>query len=176
MKLYIIILIIIIIIIVFNEIYHTLHRQYERKKIFKMAKTRSEQIKKPLVVVGDPYNGKGSKFFNKFTDTYGCGDETIDLTGSPNCHNGIQSDLLNYLKKQKSNSKVIFISCVLEYVDNINEIIKELYRVAGSIDNIFIITVSNYCLTAYLYQDGTDKAKNIIKGPPYYSEIIFEKI
>jgi hypothetical protein len=137
---------------------------------------RAKKIKRPLVVIGDPYNGKGTKFFNKFLDTYGCGDETIDLTGVPKCENGIKSDLFEYLIKQKSNSKVFFISCVLEYIENIDEVIKELYRVAGSSINIFIVSVNRYCLTAYLYKDGYDKAKNIIKDPPYYDIITYKRI
>jgi hypothetical protein len=170
------IFIIIFIIIIINETYHTIKRQYERIKIFRLAEMRAKKIKRPLVVIGDPYNGKGTKFFNKFLDTYGCGDETIDLTGAQKCKNGIKSDLFEYLIKQKSNSKVFFISCVLEYIENIDKVIKELYRVAGSSINIFIVSVNRYCLTAYLYKDGSDKAKNIIKGPPYYDIITYKRI
>ena len=71
------ILIMIMIIIILNEIYHTCNRQFERKKIYKQAMNRSKAINKPLVVVGDPYNGKGSKFFNKIFKPYGCGDDNL---------------------------------------------------------------------------------------------------
>jgi hypothetical protein len=101
------------------------------------------------LVVGDPYNGIGSRFYNNFIEGYGCGNITIDLTGCPMCPNGVKSDIYSYLKEQDDNSMVIFISCVLEYVDNIDDVIKEIYRVASN--NIFIVTVNEYSLSAYFY-------------------------
>jgi hypothetical protein len=91
------IIIIIIFILIIYEFLHGYIRQKNRNYIYKLAKERSLVTKKPLVVIGDPYNGKGSKLYNTFMDGYGCGDETVDLTGSPNCPNGIKIDLLNYL-------------------------------------------------------------------------------
>ena len=43
--------------------------------------------------------GKGSRFFNSY----------VDLTWCPNCKNG----MLKHLKTKQSNSKVIFVSCVM---------------------------------------------------------------
>ena len=170
------IIIIIIILIIANEIYHGIYRQNERCRIFKMAEKQSKKIKKPLLVVGDPYYGIGSRFYNIFIDGYGCGDITVDLTGCPMCPNGIKSDIYSYLKKQDDNSMVIFISCVLEYVDNIDDVIKEIYRVGGNKDNIFIVTVNEYSLSAYFYSEDNYYAKNIIKGPPYQDNITYTKI
>lgn len=159
-----------------NELYHGIVRQNNRNKIYKMAQSRAQEIKRKLVVFGDPYNGYGSNVYDLFMEGYGCGDETVDLTGCPYCLNGVKSDILEYLKKQESDSKVIFISCVLEYVDNIEEVINELYRVAGSIENIFIVTVNKYSLSAYFYQQDDYYAKNIIEGPPTHKEIKYKKI
>jgi ubiquinone/menaquinone biosynthesis C-methylase UbiE len=57
---------------------------------------------------------------------------------------------------------VIFVSCVLEYVNNIDETIKELYRVSGSKDNLFVVCVNDKSLAAYIYKDNTDISKNLI--------------
>lgn len=149
-------------IIILNELYHFIKRQYERLKIFDLADKRAKQINKPLIVIGDPYNGIASRFYSKIYKTYGCGDETIDLTGAPRCPNGIKNDVLNYLKTKPPNSGVIFISCVLEYVDNISDTIEELYRVSGSKDNLFIVCVNDKSLSAYIYKDNTDISKNLI--------------
>lgn len=163
-------------IILINEFIQGIIRQKNRQKVFKMAQKRALEISKPLVVFGDPYNGLGSKFYNLFMDGYSCGDETVDLTGAPKCPNGIKSDILEYLQVQSSDSKVIFISCVLEYIENIEQVIKEIMRVSGGIENIFIVTVSEFTLSAYLYAEDKYKALNIIKGPPYYDKIYWSKI
>jgi hypothetical protein len=175
-KLVIYILVIGLLFILSNEFIQGIIRQKHRQKIFKLAQKKSKETSKQLVVFGDPYYGFGSRFFNLFMDGYGCGNETVDLTGAPKCPGGIKSDILEYLQAQKSNSKVIFISCVLEYIDNIESVVKEIMRVSGSIDNVFIVTVSEFSLSAYLYREDDYKALNIIKGPPYQDKITWEKI
>lgn len=169
-------IIIIVGFILFNEFIQGIIRQNHRQKIFKLAQKRAQETSKPLVVFGDPYYGMGSRFYNMFMDGYGCGDETVDLTGAPKCPKGIKSDILEYLQKQKSNSKIIFVSCVLEYIENIEEVIKEILRISGGIENVFIVTVSKFSLSAFLYSEDEYKALNIIKGPPFHDKITWKKI
>ena len=172
---YIYIFITIIVIIIINETCLGIYRQLQRNNIFKLAKKRASELNKPLTVVGDPYYGYGSRFYNMFLNGYECGDKTIDLTGAPLCPNGIKSDIYDYLKNEKSNSQVIFISCVLEYIDNIEDVINELYRVAGN-ENIFIVTVNKFSLAAFFYSEDNYSAKNLIYAPPLYKNITWEKI
>ena len=167
---------IIILIIVINEFIQGLLRQKERYNIYKMSKDASIKKNKKLLVVGDPYSGHGSIFYSSFMKNYKCGDITIDLTGAPQCHNSYKIDILSYLKQQPSNSLIIFISCVLEYVDDINEVIKEINRVAGDTCNIFIVTVSKYSLSAFIYSDTYSNSKYIIHAPPRYDTITYTKI
>jgi hypothetical protein len=169
-------IIILIIIIISYEFFHGYLRQRDRQNYFKSAEKRAKELKRPLLVYGDPYNGNGSKIYNTFMDTYGCGDETVDLTGAPKCKNGIKMDILSHLKTKKSDSAVIFISCVLEYVDEIDEIISEIKRVAGSLDNVFIVTVNRHTLSAYFYSDGSDTSKRIIYAPPEYDYLDYKDI
>lgn len=171
------ILIGLIILILINEFIHGLIRQNHRKNIYQQAVIRSKKINKPLIVIGDPYYGKGSRFYNMFMKGYECGDVTVDLTGCPLCPNGIKNDILSYLKSIKEdNTNVIFISCVLEYVDDIENVIKEINRVAGSSDNIFIVSVNKYTLAAYFYSEDKYYAKSLIKGPPEYNTITYTKL
>lgn len=165
-----------IIIVLLYEFLMTYLRQLDRKKIYIKAFNRSRDINRKLVVIGDPYYGKSTKFFLLFNDTYGCGDETVDLTGAPKCKNGIKSDLLSYLYTKETNSCVIFISCVLEYVDDIDLVIKELYRVSGGPQNIFVVTVNQYTLSAYFYNEDNYSSKQIIYAPPDYKTITYKKI
>lgn len=155
-------IILLIILVTINEIYHTMKRQSDRLIKFDLAKKRATMLNKPLIVIGDPHNGRASRFFSKFNKTYGCGDETVDLNGAPRCPNGIKSDVYNYLRTKPSNYGVIFISCVLEYIDNVDDTIKELYRVTGSNDNLFVICVNDKSLSAYIYKDKTDVSKNLV--------------
>jgi hypothetical protein len=169
-------IIIILILIGLYEQYSGFTRQRKRLKYFKIAKERSQIVNKPLIVIGDPYNGKGSKFWSKFIPTYGCGDFCVDLTGCPKCENGIQNDILNYLKGLKDNSCVIFISCVLEYVNNLDEVIKELERVTGSNKNLVIVTVQKFSLASFFYFDKGYSSTNLVWAPPEYPYITYKKI
>jgi len=105
-----------------------LYREYRRKTIYKLAQQRSNQLKKPLLVIGSPQAGFTHSIFGS---TYGCGDVCLDLNGC-HCNNSIKGDLLVELRKMKTNSYVIFESCVLEYIPSrrLAAINKELRRVA----------------------------------------------
>ena len=165
-----------IFIIILYEFILGYFRQKDRQYYYKLAEKRSKELNKPLIVYGDPYNGTGSKRYNKFMKTYGCGDETVDLTGCPNCPNGIKQDILIHLKSKPSDSCVLFISCVLEYIDHIDKVIQEIKRVAGSLDNIFIVSVNQYTLSSRLYKDKNDISKNIVFAPPRYNYLSYKKI
>jgi hypothetical protein len=150
-------------------------RQKDRYYIYKLAESRAKKLNKKLIVFGDPYSGKGSKIYNKFMNTYGCGDIVVDIKLSKKYDNCIEMDMLSYLKTCDDNSNVVFISCVLEYVDNLDEIIGELLRVTGSYDNIYVVTVSKYSIFAYLYQDQDHHAKQIVRAPPKHDCIVYTK-
>lgn len=170
------IVLLIILVIIINELIQGIIRQKQRNIVYNMAVERSKKTNLPLVVIGDPYNGLGSKFYNLFMKGYDCGNITVDINGAKKCPNGINNDILSYLKKQKSNSQILFISCVLEYVDDIEIIIDEIKRVSGSNDNIFIVSVNKYSLSAYFYYGSNYKSKNLIMGPPFYKDINFIRL
>jgi hypothetical protein len=113
-----------------------------------MALVRSKEIGKPLMVIGDPDNGTSNKYLGR---DYECGDICVDLIGCKKCNNGLKQKIENYLPTLKTNSYVIFISCVMEYMDNavIDKTIAELKRVSGG--NLFIVTVDPYSLTSFIY-------------------------
>lgn len=177
MKIIILIFIIFLILLTY-ELIQGIIRQKKRVNIYKMAQKRAQEINKRLIVIGDPYHGNGSRFYNQWMDTYGCGDETVDLTGAPKCPNGIKTSLLSYLKKKPENYGVIFISCVLEYIptEEFEETIDELKRVAGGLQNIFVVTVNKTSLAAYLYKDKHSSSKQIVYAPPEYPSIKYQRL
>lgn len=135
-------------------------RKMNRRKLFKKAQKRAKLTNKKLLVIGDPYNGVAS--ISTGAD-YHCGDLCIDLTGCPKCTNSIEAKLEDVISKINLNEYVIYISCVLEYVDKLPKILSYLNKVDRK--NIFIVTVEWYSLNAYFYPyylTNEQPPKNII--------------
>ena len=131
-----------------------------RRKLFKKAQKRARVTNKKLLIIGDPYNGVAS--ISTGAD-YHCGDLCIDLTGCPKCTNSIKAKLEDVISEIDLSKYVIYISCVLEYVDELPKILSYLNKVDRK--NIFIVTVEWYSLNAYFYPyylTNEQPPKNII--------------
>ena len=156
---------VVLVIVLLWEIYLGFQRSRCRRDLYNLAKKRAIALGRPLVVIGDPDNGLWSRWMGRDYDE---GDLTIDLTGCPTCRRGtaVRSSVEDFLPGLGSDSAVIFVSCVLEYVDrgHIDEVIKGLYRVAGSSENLFPVLVQPHCLTAYLYglMGGEGQPKRVL--------------
>ncbi len=182
----IITLIICLIVIFIYEMVMSHLRQMDRRNIYILATRRAKQLGRKLIVIGDPHNGIGSGLYNLANyHPYKCNDIMIDYLPCKKCKSNktckvMDGDIVQMLQKLEDDKYVIFASGVLEYVPHIKESIKEINRVAGSSDNIFIFHVQPYSLIAYLYPGfllGHENAKNIISNaPPYSDHIIFKKI
>ncbi len=128
------------------------------------------------MVVGDPDAGwrysrrvagalVGDARVNRALKDYDCGDECLDLTGCPNCegirrYKGRAEDILPTLP---GNSRVIFVSCVLSVVDDIDLVNKELFRIAGSPDNLFVAYVEPWSVAGWVYPGIR---RRILSAPP----------
>ena len=115
-------------------------RKAERARVYDKALARARALHRPLVVIGAPDGG--------VTAGYGCGDLTIDLEGSAACPNVWAADITQPLPLA-NDSVVVFVSCVLEYVGDVEAAYRELMRVSGG--ELFIVRVEPWTLTAYLY-------------------------
>jgi hypothetical protein len=100
------------------------------------------------MVIGDPDNGSTNYLVGR---SYGYGDVCVDLTGCPGSTNGVKQKIEEYLPTLSDDSHVIFISCVLEYVDNdkIDFIISEIKRVSGG--DYFVVSVDPLSISAIFY-------------------------
>jgi hypothetical protein len=136
----------ILIFIIIYETIITLRRKYTRRRLYWKALNRSFETGKKLLVVGDPYNGIASIVTG--TD-YDCGDYCIDLTGCPKCKNGQIMKLEEAVEMMNLDNYIVFISCVLEYVDDIEKIVNVLNKLDNK--NLFIVTVEYYSIMAYFY-------------------------
>lgn len=117
-------------------------RRALRTQVFAEARSRASALGRPLVVVGDPDGG--------VTAGYSCGDVTVDIRATSACPNYLRADITKSIPIA-DNSAVVFVACVLEYVADADAALCELLRVSGSPDNLFIVRVEPWTLTAYLY-------------------------
>ena len=135
-------------------------RKLNRRKLFKKAKKRALKTNKKLLVIGDPYNGVAS--ISTGSD-YSCGDLCIDITGCPKCSKSVKAKLEDIITKINLDEYVIYISCVLEYVDELPKILSYLNKVNKK--DIYVVTVEWYALNAYFYPyylTNENPPKNII--------------
>ncbi len=124
-------------------------RRFEaRRRAFDAASRRASELRRPLVVVGDPDAGAHTRLMR----AYGCGDLCIDLHGCPLCRVMQAADLTRGpIEGIADDSAVVYVSCVLEYVSDPEAALRELNRMAGSSDNLFLVFVEPWSLTAALY-------------------------
>jgi len=149
---------IIVAVVIVYEVLCSFQRQHLRSEVYKCAYERAEETGKPLLVVGDPHNGIGSGIHGA---AYGCGDLCFDLTGCPQCPSARKNALPRGMEDLPDDSHVIFISYVLEYVDDYDESVQELKRIGG--DDIYLLRVQPWCLTALLYPG----AKRVLYSDPF---------
>jgi len=120
-------------------------RRARRASQYARARAEATALGRPLVVVGAPDGG--------VTSGYGCGDVTVDLSGS-SCPNTLQADVTQPLPFA-TDSVVCYVSCVLEYVTgNVQAAIVEIERISGG--HVFWVGVEPWTLTS-LYVDGAKR-------------------
>lgn len=126
-------------------------RRSLRSKTFELAAREAKRLGRPLVVIGAPDGG--------VTAGYGCGDVTVDLVRSQTCPNPLVADITKPLPFQ-DDSVVIFVSCVLEYVDDADAALRELCRASGG--HLYVVRVEPWTLTSIFYPG----AKRSYPRPP----------
>jgi len=135
-----------LIILIIYEILLMIKRKMNRRYLYKKAQKRAREQNKKLLVIGDPYNGLAS--ITTGID-YDCGDLCIDVTGCELCKNKLKSRLEDAIQTINLNEYVMYISCVLEYVDDLPLILNYLNKIDKN--DRYIVTVEWYSLSAYLY-------------------------
>ena len=125
-----------------------LHRFRRRRLAFEAAARRAKETGRPLIVVGDPDAGLHTRLLR----AYECGDLCIDIEGCPRCQVMKAADLTKGpIEGIADDSAVVFVSCVLEYVTDPEAAFGELARIAGVRENLFLVLVEPWTLTATLY-------------------------
>lgn len=115
-------------------------RWIERRDLYKLASDRARATGRQLVVIGDPNAG----IHTAMLQAYGCGDVCVDLAGCPACPAAVTADITRPVTRIADNSAVVFVSCVLEYIPDVNAAVAEIRRMSGSADNLFVATVQSW--------------------------------
>ena len=136
----------VIIILIIYEIFVGFIRKLKRRTMYKKAQERANITGKKLLVIGDPYNGVASMSTGS---DYSCGDICLDLTGCPECSNSIKGRLEDNIANINLDEYIVYISCVLEYTDDLNYIMGYLNKMDQN--NLFIVNVEWYSFMAYFY-------------------------
>ena len=142
-----------------------------RRERYAEAQEQARALGRPLLVVGDPDAG----LHTRMGRAYGCGDVCTDLHGCPACARSITADLTQGpVPGLENDSCVVFASCVLEYIPDIEAAWHELLRIAGDRSRLHLVTVAPWTLTSVLYPgarwalteyaDGTLGAAPITSG------------
>lgn len=125
-----------------------LQRWQARRETYDVAARRASKLHRPLVVVGDPDSGAHTRLYR----AYGCGDLCVDINGCPLCKVVQVADITaGPIPGIADDSAVVFVSCVFEYIAELDAALREVSRIAGSPENLFVVTVQPWTLTARLY-------------------------
>lgn len=136
-----------------------------RKVYYARAKLRAEELKRPLVVVGDPDGGPTNP-----GPIYG--DMCVDLTGCPVAPRGVRADISkSHAIPMADDSAVVAVFCVLELVPDIDAAWKEIMRVAGSPKNVFVVAMQPSSFSAWFYR-GVQWV--ITDAPPTADTIVYK--
>lgn len=123
-----------------------LGRRKKRSDSYWQAAEHAAARGKPLLVIGDPQSGltRGD---------YGYGDKCVDLSGCPCAPEGrgFKIDLSTETLPFEDDSHVIFSPFVLEYVDNVDHAYGEFCRVAGSPQDMRVLTLGDGEFASYAY-------------------------
>lgn len=121
------------------EMFWWADRVRDRHQLYDRAKAHARALGLPLIVVGAPDQGP--------TPGPGCGDLTLDILPTA-CPCSMQVDITRPIPIP-SDSSVVFVSCVLEYVQDFQAAWRELQRIAPN--RVYVCRVQPWTLTGQLY-------------------------
>lgn len=137
-------------------------RRLWRRRTYRLAVERAKALGLPLIVVGAPKAG----YINDVVGVdYGCGTLCIDAEGcKPTCKEQIRGRLEDVLPRFAPHSAVIYVSCTLEYVDDLPKVASELERVAAP-GGLFIVRVAPGSSTFWLWPGAKWVVQSAPPGP-----------
>lgn len=140
-------------------------RRWWRRRTYAAALKKAAELGKPLLVVGRPQAGYIN---NVVGPDYGCGDVCTDIVGCSPCPREMRGPLEEVLPRLSSASYVIYVSCTLEYVDDLPRCVRELERVAVP-GGLFVVRVAPGSSTFWLWPGAKWVLSSAPPGPWRYT-------
>lgn len=142
-----------------REAYVALYsRRQRRRDLFNLAQQRAQETGKRLIVIGDPDSGIVNRFLGR---DYDCGTLCIDRNGCLSCPQYEQSRLEDVLPTLSTGSAVVYVSGVLEYVEDIDRVLGELQRISGG--DMYVVTLKPWTLTSMFWPGSK---RQFYEAPP----------
>jgi len=139
-------------------------RWEQRRRLFQAADERARQLDRPLLVVLPRKEG----WFNRSMRLFEYGARYPDIFRDRKAP-VIYADTLARGVPARDDSAVLYVACVLEYVTDLRRSMDEIMRIAGEPENIYIVTVQPWTLTAALHPSarwaGIADAHAVSMGP-----------
>jgi hypothetical protein len=132
-------------------------RRTRRRTLYNEALARSRATHKPLIVFGAPTQRVVQAVFHD----YACGDLCIDEYGCPPCTSFIAGRPEDVLPRLGTASAVVFVSDALEYVDDIEGVVRELQRISGG--DLYVSHTDPTTLAAWAWPGAHYR---ILQAPP----------
>ena len=136
-----------LILLAFNEGLCARDRHNQRTRLYLKAQERAKTTGRKLLVIGDPDAG----LHTRIVRAYGCGDECLDLNGCEACAVEFSGDITKTNDAFADDSRVVYVACVLEYVEDYDAGWEEVLRIAGGEENLFVSTVQPGNFTSSIY-------------------------
>lgn len=134
------------------EAFWFMHRRAARVSTHAAAQAAAKALGRPLVTVGAPDLGSSSS---------PSGDIVVDIRPST-LPNSIVADICKPLPFA-TDSVVVFVSCVLEYVNDFDAALAELRRISGG--HLYVVRVEPWTLSAYFYPGARRTISPIAPAP-----------
>lgn len=154
----------------FSAVY--IGRPIRRRRVFDLASKKSKQTGKQLLVIGDPYADN----YSLSKSDYGCGDICLDINGST-CPISRKHDINQGLGQFGDNQFVVFVSCTLEYVDDLGKTYNELKRISGN--DLFIVNMEPYTIKTLFFPNlgySFKRKWRITDCPPFSNSFRYRPI
>ena len=119
----------------------------QRRRLFLAADERARLLGRPLLVVLPRKEG----WFNRSMRLYEYGSRYSDIFSGGGAPVIFADTLARGVAALGNDSAVLYVACVLEYVTDLRRSMDEILRIAGAPENIYIVTVQPWTLTAALH-------------------------
>ena len=125
----------------------TWSRWEQRRRLFLAADERARQLGRPLLVVLPRKEG----WWSRSMRLYEYGPRYGDIFNASDAPVIFADSLAHGLPAILDDSAVVYVACVLEYVTDLRRSMDEILRIAGELENIYVVTVQPWTLTAALH-------------------------